>query len=115
MPGADVETIPGITSFHASAARLNRTLVEGEQSLLITSGAYGGDQLKRVGENVESIVMMKAYKNVKQNNAALKAVGFFENSVAISKCGREGEEIIYNLDDLEKRAPNYWTLVLAGK
>ncbi|SLM30246.1 CbiL [Desulfamplus magnetovallimortis] len=115
MPDAEVETVPGITSFHAAAARLNRTLVEGEQSLLITSGAYGGDQLQRVGENVESIVMMKAYKNVKQNNAALKAAGFFEKSVAISKCGREGEEIIPDLNELEKRVPNYWTLVLAAK
>ncbi|MBF0200073.1 MAG: precorrin-2 C(20)-methyltransferase [Desulfamplus sp.] len=115
MPHADVETVPGITSFHAAAARLNRTLVEGEQSLLITSGAYGGDQLKRVGENVESIVMMKAYKNVKQNNDALKDTGFFANSVAVSKCGREGEEIIHNLDELEQRTPDYWTLVLAAK
>ncbi len=115
MPEAEVETIPGITSFHAAAACLNRTLVEGEESLLITSGAYGGDQLERAGENVENIVMMKAYKHVKQNNTALKAAGFFKNSVAVSKCGREGEEIIHDLDELEERVPNYWTLVLAGR
>ena len=30
MPEADIETIPGITSFHAASARLNRILVEGE-------------------------------------------------------------------------------------
>ena len=40
MPNVDIETIPGITSFHAASARLNRTLVEAEESLLITSGAY---------------------------------------------------------------------------
>ncbi len=115
MPDANVKTIPGITSFHAAAARLNRILVEGEQSLLITSGAYGGTQLMRAGEHVESIVMLKAYKNVKQNNAALKDSGFFENSVAVSKCGRKGEEIIDDLSSLETRDPDYWTLVLAGK
>lgn len=115
MPEAQIETIPGITSFHAAAARLNRTLVEAEESLLITSGAYGGDQLLKVGESIENVVMMKAYKNVKQNNAALKKTGFYENSIAISKCGREGEKIIRNLDELENRPPDYWTLVLAGK
>lgn len=31
MPEADIETIPGITSFHAASARLNRILVEGEE------------------------------------------------------------------------------------
>ncbi|MBF0229907.1 MAG: precorrin-2 C(20)-methyltransferase [Desulfamplus sp.] len=115
MPNATVETVPGITSFHAAAARLNRTLVEAEESLLITSGAYGGEQLLNVGQNVENIVMLKAYKNIKQNNEALKKAGFFKNSVAISKCGREGEEIIENLDELETRTPDYWTLVLASK
>ncbi|MBF0111101.1 MAG: precorrin-2 C(20)-methyltransferase [Desulfamplus sp.] len=115
MPDAKVETIPGITSFHAAAARLNRTLVEAEESLLITSGAYGGDQLLRVGQSIENIVMLKAYKNIKQNNEALKKAGFFKNSVAISRCGREGEEIIENLDELEIRTPDYWTLVIAGK
>ncbi|MBF0377608.1 MAG: precorrin-2 C(20)-methyltransferase [Desulfamplus sp.] len=115
MPDAQVETVPGITSFHAAAARLNRTLVEAEESLLITSGAYGGEQLLNVGQNVENIVMLKAYKNIKQNNEALKKAGFFKNSVAISRCGREGEEIIENLDELETRTPDYWTLVLAGR
>ena len=59
--------------------------------------------------------MMKAYKNIKDINVALKDSGFYENSVAISKCGREGEEIIDNMDLLESRNPNYWTLILAGK
>lgn len=115
MPEAKIETIPGITSFHAAAARLNRTLVEGEESLFITSGAYGGEQIKKVADSVENIVMMKAYKNTKQNNQALKETNFYENSVAISKCGREGEEIIEDIDQLETRKPDYWTLILAGK
>ena len=115
MPGVEIVTIPGITSFHAAAARLNRTLVSGEESLLITSGAYGGEQIQRVGKDVENIVMLKAYKNVKRNNAVLKESGMLENSVAISKCGREGEEIITDIRSLEARKPDYWTLILAGK
>ncbi len=115
LPQAKVETIPGITSFHAAAARLNRTLVAGEESLLITSGAYGGEQLKNLGCNVENVVVMKAYKNIQKNNEALKAAGLYENSVAISQCGREGEEIINDIEDLENREPDYWTLILAGK
>ena len=115
MPGAEVVTVPGITSFHAAAARLNRTLVEGEESLLITSGAYGGDQLQRVGREVENIVMMKAYKNIQKNNQVLAETGLLKNSVAVTKCGREGEEIIHDIRTLETRKPDYWTLILAGK
>ena len=115
MPEADVETIPGITSFHAASARLNRTLVEAEESLLITSGAYGGDHLRACTKSVRNIVMMKAYKNVKDINDALKDSGFDKNCVAVSQCGREGEEIIEDMDLLETKHPNYWTLILAGR
>lgn len=115
MPEADVETIPGITSFHAASARLNRTLVEAEESLLITSGAYGGDHLRKCTKSVQNIVMMKAYKNVKDINEALRDSGFDKDCVAISKCGREGEQIIDDIDLLEVKNPDYWTLILAGK
>lgn len=115
MPEAEIKTIPGITSFHAASARLNRVLVEGEESLLITSGAYGGDHLRECTKSVENIVMMKAYKNVKDINEAIKDSGFDKDCVAISKCGRKGEEVIENISLLESRNPNYWTLILAGK
>ncbi len=114
MPEAVIETIPGITSFHAASARLNRILVEGEESLLVTSGAFGGNQIRQAG-NVENVAIVKAYKNIKDINKALKETGLNNRSVAVSKCGREKEEIIPDIDALEKRDPDYWTLILASK
>jgi precorrin-2/cobalt-factor-2 C20-methyltransferase len=114
MPEADIETIPGITSFHAASARMNRILVEGEQSLLITSGAFGGEPLRQ-SANVENVAIMKAYKNIEDINRALKETHLYENSVAISHCSRKNEQIIEDVDILETRAPDYWTLILASK
>lgn len=114
MPDADIETIPGITSFHAASARLNRILVEGEESLLLTSGVFGGNRIRDLSD-VENVAIVKAYKNIADINGALKETGLFEKSVAVSQCGRENEEIIHNLDALALRAPDYWTLILASK
>jgi precorrin-2/cobalt-factor-2 C20-methyltransferase len=114
MPEADIETIPGITSFHAASARLNRILVEGEESLLVTSGAFGGDRIRHVKE-VENVAIVKAYKNIRDINSALKDAGLHEKGIAVSRCGREHEEIIESLDELETRAPDYWTLILASR
>ncbi|MFA5904726.1 MAG: precorrin-2 C(20)-methyltransferase [Desulfobacula sp.] len=114
MPEADIETVPGITSFHAASARLNRILVEGEESLLITSGAFGGDRIRNVA-GVENVAIVKAYKNIKDINQALKDTGLYKRSVAVSKCGRDHEEIINEIDELENREPDYWTLILASK
>ncbi len=114
MPEADIETIPGITSFHAASARLNRILVEGEESLLVTSGAFGGDRIRHI-DGVENVAIVKAYKNIKDINKALKETGLSKKCVAVSKCGRKNEQIIENIDALEKRTPDYWTLILASK
>lgn len=114
MPEAVIETIPGITSFHAAAARLNRILVEGEQSLLLTSGAYGGERI-RCAQDVENVAIVKAYKNIADINQTLKSTGHFNNSVAVSQCGRDQECIVPNIEDLESRDPDYWTLILASK
>jgi len=114
MPEAEIETIPGITSFHAASARLNRILVEGEESLLVTSGAFGGDRIRHI-DGVENVAIVKAYKNIKDINKALKETGLSKKCVAVSKCGRKNEQIIENIDALEKRTPDYWTLILASK
>jgi len=114
MPDADIETVPGITSFHAASARLNRILVEGEESLLVTSGAFGGEQIRN-NLGVENVAIVKAYKNIKDINKALKETGLANKAVAVSQCGRKDEQIIKNIDELENKKPDYWTLILASK
>lgn len=114
MPEADIETVPGITSFHAASARLNRILVEGEESLLVTSGAYGGGRIRHV-DGVENVAIVKAYKNIRDINAALKEKGLNRDSVAVSKCGRKSERITRDIDGLEQKTPDYWTLILASR
>ncbi len=112
-PHLNIVTIPGVTSFQAAAARLNRTLVEGEESLLLISGANGGDCLRRFAGKAENIAILKAYKKVKDIVSALDETRMMENSIAITSCGLSDEEVIEDIRTLEKRTPAYWTLILA--
>lgn len=114
-PLLPVETIPGITSFQAAAARMNTPLVEAEESLLLTSGAFGGEHVRRLEGKIENVVLLKAYKNVGDIVEALDETGMLANSAAISKCGRADETITTDLRELLNKAPDYWTLVLAKK
>ena len=50
-PHLEVQTVPGITSYQAAAARLNTPLVEGEESLMVVSGAKGGNRLRELCGN----------------------------------------------------------------
>lgn len=110
-----IKTSPGIASYQAASARLNIPLVEGEEMLLIVSGAKGGDCFRRLTNKPENVVFLKAYKNVKDINSALKESGMFENSVGIKNCGLAEEEVIQQIDKLNGSQPDYWTLVIAKR
>jgi len=112
-PYITIESIPGITSYQAAAARLNTPLVEGEESLLITSGVKGGDRLRQFSCKPENVVFLKAYRNVTDIISAVNETDLFQDCVGISKCGLPGEEILPNVKELTNRPPNYWTLIIA--
>lgn len=112
-PHVRVKTIPGITSYNAAAARLNITLVQGEESLLVTSGVKGGDRLKHLFVKPDTVVFLKAYRKVNDIIGALDETGRFKNCVGVKKCGLPDEEIIYNMKEFNNMPPDYWTLIIA--
>lgn len=112
-PHIPVETVPGITSYQAAAARLNTPLVEGEEALLLVSGVQGGDRLRQCGGKPENVVFLKAYRNVPDIALALEEAQMLTNSVGVVRCGQEDEEIIRDLRAFTDRPPGYWTLIIA--
>jgi precorrin-2/cobalt-factor-2 C20-methyltransferase len=115
-PDIVVETVPGITSYQASASALNMPLVEGEESLLVLSGAQGGDRLKEYGAHrPDNVVFMKAYRNVPSICAALDQAGMLGSAAGVVSCSQPGQELIRDVTTLLEREPNYWTLIIAKK
>lgn len=112
-PHLTINTIPGITSYQAAAARLNIPLVEGEESLLVTSGVKGGDRLRQFTCKPETVVFLKAYRNAEDIISAVKESEVFQECVGITKCGLPEEEIITDPKEFIDKPPNYWTLIIA--
>ncbi len=115
FPDLPVVTVPGITAYQASAAALNMPLVEGEQSLLVVSGAYGGNRLAGQIEKPDTVVFMKAYRNVNGICAALENADMLAHSAGVVRCSQPEQEIVTDVKKLESRSPNYWTLIIARK
>ncbi len=112
-PEVEIQTVPGITSYQAAAARLNTPLVEGEESLMVVSGAKGGNRLRELDGKPENVVFMKAYRNVGDIKDAIDEMGTYPSSVGIKNCSHPDEEIIPDIDELRDRLPDYWTLIIA--
>ncbi len=114
-PEMPVISVPGITSYQAAAAAINTPLVEGEESLMVISGAKGGNCFRHLACRPDTVAFLKAYRNVEDICRALDEVGMKENSVAVANCGLPDQKIYRNIQDLCDRPPKYWTLVLAKK
>ncbi len=112
-PDIVIDIVPGITSYQAAAARLNMPLVEGEESLLVVSGATGGDRLRQLSIKPENIVFMKAYRNVPDITSALHETNLSYHCKGISKCSQHDERIVHNMMEFETLDPDYWTLIIA--
>jgi precorrin-2/cobalt-factor-2 C20-methyltransferase len=112
-PHIPVQTVPGIASYQAAAACLNTPLVEGEETLMVISGAKGGDRLRQLSIKPENIVFLKAYRNVPDISSALGESGSYQTCVGVKNCGQADEEIIPDMNELCRRAPDYWTLIIA--
>jgi len=110
-PHIEVQTVPGITSYQAAAARLNTPLVEGEESLMVVSGVNGGHRLRELCGKPENVVFLKAYRNVTDIKAAIEESGKYSSCVGVKSCGHPEEEIINDIGELSRRKPDYWTLI----
>lgn len=114
-PDLHIESIPGITSYQAAASRVNLSLVEGEESLMIMSGVNGGSRLRNLNVKPENIVFLKAYKNIGDIIDSINESGLMENSVGITGCGLEDEKIVTDIKRFAGMPPDYWTLIIAKK
>jgi len=111
-PDITIRSIPGITSYQAAASRLLVPLAEGEESLLVVSGAQGGVALKKTVGKVDNIVMLKTYKQFDHILKTLEELNLVEHTIGISRCGFEGEEIIHDVSRFNGKHPPYFTLLI---
>ncbi|MFO8032532.1 MAG: precorrin-2 C(20)-methyltransferase [Desulfohalobiaceae bacterium] len=112
-PQTRIETIPGITSYQAAAAATNTPLVEGEENLLLLSGVQGGSGLKKLTEQVDNVVFLKAYKNISDICSTLQESGRLQNSVGVVRCGFPDQEVFQDVQRLCQQSPKYWTLIIS--
>ena len=105
--GFDTLTVPGITSFCAAASIVDRTLVVGNEPMLVLPAA----RIKDIKDE-KYVVIMKVYKHEENVINTLEEKGF--DYVYVSRAGREGQLILDKKEDIIK-SRDYMSLILASK
>lgn len=105
--GFEVETIPGITSFCAAASLVDRTLVVGNENLVIMPAT----KVKEITDE-KFIVVMKVYKHEEEVINVLEEKGF--DYVYASRVGREGQIVLTDKEEILKLR-DYMSLIIASR
>ena len=93
LPGVEIETVPGVTSFSAAAALTSFPVGEGADRIAILPVSDNVDQLRPVLEQFETVVLMKVAKNLPRIIDLLADLGLTDNAVFVAKAGQEHERI----------------------
>lgn len=112
-PDSRVETIPGVTAYHAAAARLNLPLVEAKESLLVVSGVNDPDEIPELAACCDNLVIMKAYRNYDQLVDALETLPRKRPAYLVSNCCRPGERVHEDAYGVRGEKMPYLSLIIA--
>lgn len=114
VPAVDIETVPGITSFQAAAARANLPLVE-DRDVLVVIPAWTEDGAAHPALGVaDTAVLMKTYRHRNRILEQVKAQGMATGLYAV-KVGHADEAIIDDLDAVRDRPEEYLSLMIVKK
>lgn len=107
LPDANIEVVPGITSFQAAAARTKTILCESHETLRILPGILDNDALRPQLAHNDSAVILKAYRRFDGIRECLND----REAIFVSRLGLDGEAIHHDLSHIS--SPPYLSLILS--
>ncbi|MCR4436325.1 MAG: precorrin-2 C(20)-methyltransferase [Clostridiales bacterium] len=113
--GYDIEIIPGVTSFCASAARVGISLGENKEGIAVIPSAYDCENLDSILDSFDNIVLMKVASSLPRLKDILKEKGLMDKAVLVSKCGFEDEVIEFDMEEASKSRHSYFSTMIIKK
>lgn len=108
--GYQVETVSGIPSFCAAAARLNQPLGEQEEQIHILPGSYeAGEGLQLSGTKI----LMKTGKKMGQIKEFLQESS--QDICLVENCGMDDERIVRSVEEISEDAGYYSLLIVKDR
>lgn len=107
-----VETISGVSSYHAAAARLNESLADVDDSVAIVPAGYGIAKLDALLSEVDTLILLKVKPLLDDIIDWLAERELLASSYFVEKAGSANEKVIRDLNVLRNQKINYLSLIL---
>lgn len=109
---ANIDIVPGVTSFNAACAQLQIPLSEQDDTIAIVPAAYGIAAVEKMLDDFDTLVLMKVKPLLDDLINLLERRGLMSHSRFIEKAGSPVERIVHNVADLKGTTVNYLSLLL---
>ncbi len=113
----EVKVVPGITSYHASAAVSQTVLAKANESFAVISGTIKKEVLHKILNEIDNAVILKVYKNYREIIDLISQENMIKECVFVSQCGLTGEKVIYGIENIKnlREKPSYLSLIILKK
>lgn len=113
-PHIEIEVVPGITSFAATAARTQLVLGAGDERVAIVPATpeLDASTLRRLLTDCETLIVMKVGRLLPQVLDALDELGVLDSTCFAERVGMPEEEIVLDVQTLRGQQRSYLSLLL---
>lgn len=112
QPEVAVEVVPGVSSFHAAAARSGEPLADVDDTIAIVPAGYGIIQIERMLEDFDTLVLLKVKPLLDDIIQLLSRRGLLAQGWFIEKAGAPEERMVTDLTSLQGQKVNYLSLLI---
>lgn len=112
IPGENIHTVPGITSFNAAASLVNLPLAQRDEKLAVIPVSDNVEELRPVLEGFDTVVLMKVAKRLDRVIVLLEELGLADKAVFASHVGLKDTYITYDLNSLKGSGKGYMSVII---
>lgn len=111
-PEVPVQVVPGVSAYHAAAARTVMPLAAADDRVAILPATYGVHEVEAMLDRFDTVVLLKPKPVMDPLVDLLEKRGLLAHAVFVSKVGTAEEEVERDLRKLRGRKVEYLSLVL---
>ncbi len=108
----EVETIAGVPSFNAAAARLQMPLADVDDTIAIIPAGYGIKTISHLLDEFDTLILLKVKPLLDEIINLLAERGLLAESRFIEKAGSPHERVVHDVASLQGEKVNYLSLLL---
>ena len=107
-----IETLPGVSAYHAAAAQLNMPLADTDDAIAIIPAAYGIATIESLLDEFDTVVLLKVKPLLDDIIELLTRRGLLQHARFIEKIGAPEERTVTDVATLRHTKVNYLSLLL---